>query len=406
MPPDPDARQHSSAAGLDWRRAPCGLLAFDENGVIADANDRFCEMVDYAPGQLRGKHIDVILPIASRIFYQTHMYPMVRLNGRAEELRLSFLKSDGKEFPVLLSARRRQGPEPLIEAACLAAFEMAHFQVELILGRRRAEDALRGDAAFVALKAELARQAEALDRARYAALTRARDLESIAGALFHQLREPLRKIKLLTDAWEAGGNAADAAADAPARVRASADRMMRLLRGIQQYALPAPVVEGKSAVNLADCAKAAAKRIETTAPPGRFRLQCGDLPAVVGDRAQLELLFYSLFDNALAHRRPDAAAEVAIKATLVERNAFMVDEEHHRYESFARVVLEDNSKGFEPAAAESAFDLLARRDASHEGLSFELAHCRKIAENHHGSIELDKGYNAGARFIIYLPLKP
>ena len=53
--------------------APCGFLSFTDDGLIVLANVTLAKLLGYETDSLRGKKFEIILPIASRIFYQTHL---------------------------------------------------------------------------------------------------------------------------------------------------------------------------------------------------------------------------------------------------------------------------------------------------------------------------------------------
>jgi sigma-B regulation protein RsbU (phosphoserine phosphatase) len=65
--------------------APCGFLSFTDDGKIILANATLLDLLGYEPGELPGRHIDSILPVASRIFYQTHLFPLLKLHDRREK---------------------------------------------------------------------------------------------------------------------------------------------------------------------------------------------------------------------------------------------------------------------------------------------------------------------------------
>ncbi|WP_343218295.1 alpha/beta fold hydrolase [Halomonas sp. McH1-25] len=79
---------------------PCGFLAFTMEGKITTANDKLQQWLGYSPDDLQGRSVDFILTDASRLFFQMYLFPMVRLQGKAENLRLSLLTRDGSELPV------------------------------------------------------------------------------------------------------------------------------------------------------------------------------------------------------------------------------------------------------------------------------------------------------------------
>src|SRR5918997_7037459 len=89
-------------------RAPCGFLSFTDDGHVAQANATLLELLGYEEGELLGRHVESLLPVASRIFYQTHLFPLLRLHGRVEEVYFSLRSKYGAEVPVLANAARRE----------------------------------------------------------------------------------------------------------------------------------------------------------------------------------------------------------------------------------------------------------------------------------------------------------
>src|ERR1044071_691565 len=86
--------------------APCGFLSFTDDGHIVYANSTLLGLLGYEAGELKGRHLESLLPVASRIFYQTHLFPLLRLHDRVEEVYFSLRSKDGAELPVLANAAR------------------------------------------------------------------------------------------------------------------------------------------------------------------------------------------------------------------------------------------------------------------------------------------------------------
>ena len=84
--------------------APVGLLSFDDDGRITLVNRTLLDLLGHAPGELEGRSVESILTVAGRIFYQTHLFPLLRLSGLVEEVYVSLRARDGADVPVLLNA--------------------------------------------------------------------------------------------------------------------------------------------------------------------------------------------------------------------------------------------------------------------------------------------------------------
>jgi hypothetical protein len=99
----------TAAAAID--AAPCGLLGFADDGRVLAANGALLQMLGRARDEVQGKPIRALLTPASHLFYQTHFFPTLRLQGSVEEAYLTLQGADGDEVPVLVNAVRRPAGE-------------------------------------------------------------------------------------------------------------------------------------------------------------------------------------------------------------------------------------------------------------------------------------------------------
>jgi PAS domain S-box-containing protein len=88
--------------------APCGFLSFNDDGIIVIVNATLLKLLEYASHEVIGKKIEIILPIASRIFYQTHFFPLLKMHGKAEEIYFSLKSKQSINIPMLINAVRRE----------------------------------------------------------------------------------------------------------------------------------------------------------------------------------------------------------------------------------------------------------------------------------------------------------
>ncbi|MCW3053729.1 MAG: domain S-box/diguanylate cyclase protein [Chthonomonadales bacterium] len=88
--------------------APCGFLSFSDDGIILAVNATLREWLGYPSDAVQGQSIETLLPVASRIFYQTHFFPLLKISGKVEEVYFSIRTADGDELPVLVNAVRRE----------------------------------------------------------------------------------------------------------------------------------------------------------------------------------------------------------------------------------------------------------------------------------------------------------
>ena len=124
--------------------APCGFVAFADDGTILTVNATLLGWLGRAEGELAGRHFENILPPGGRIFYQTHFFPLLRLHGRAEEIYLSLRAAGGAEVPVLANAARRErGGAAVNDCVFVTMRQRRRFEDEILAAKREAEEANR-----------------------------------------------------------------------------------------------------------------------------------------------------------------------------------------------------------------------------------------------------------------------
>lgn len=85
---------------------PCGYLEFTDESILTEVNSRLCEMFSYFRDQLMDEHIENILTPGAKIFYQTHLFPMLKMEKQLNEIYLTFQTKEGEEVPILINAER------------------------------------------------------------------------------------------------------------------------------------------------------------------------------------------------------------------------------------------------------------------------------------------------------------
>jgi diguanylate cyclase (GGDEF)-like protein len=119
---------------------PCGLLSIDPNGLILWANHTIAGYLTVPVDSLIGMQVASILSTPSRVFYQTHLYPQLRMRGSVDECYLTLLGPAGDEVPVLMNAARSGGD---VTHFAFIPVPMRHeLEAQLISAKRDAQEAL------------------------------------------------------------------------------------------------------------------------------------------------------------------------------------------------------------------------------------------------------------------------
>ncbi|MBD8079744.1 SpoIIE family protein phosphatase [Cellulosimicrobium arenosum] len=140
-----------------WNVVPVALLMLDADSHVLDANAEFLGLVGGASAvEVVGRRLSELLTVGGRIFWDTHIAPLLRVDGRVDEVAVELRTHDGRE-PVLLSAVERVCEDHhVIEVAMFRARERARFEHELVGARRAAEASERRVRALHSTAADLA----------------------------------------------------------------------------------------------------------------------------------------------------------------------------------------------------------------------------------------------------------
>jgi sigma-B regulation protein RsbU (phosphoserine phosphatase) len=383
--------------------APCAILAFDaESGDITHANQFCCQALGYSLGELQCLKFDDILTVSARIFHQTHFLPLLRLHGKAEEIFVMLREKSGEAVPMLANAVLETGhdrPHSLVVCAFLPVHQRRKYEDEILAAKRKAEEALNNNEELKRSRHELEQRLQQLDANLLALERRNRELLRLGEIFSHDLREPIRKIRTFSDLLREELNPQmNEGAVAPLnRINASCERAAELLRTLQEYLWLDLDPELPSTVDLNDIVRVARGRIASP-----FTLSAENLPSAPGRSRQLALLFEHLFRSAVARAR-SSELHVSIEWRQIQENRFQSISDKYSYIDFAQIIVSDDAEPFAPEEGGSLFELLHKHsgNAPHPDLGI----CRKIAENHRGSITLDTSRRTGAAFKILLALR-
>lgn len=231
------------------------------------------------------------------------------------------------------------------------------------------------------------------------------DLQQFAHVTSHDLKEPVRKIKvyggILKSEFEK--YLPVKGADYLSKIQKSINRISAMIEGVLQYSSVEEIGRQFEQVDLNEVVRYIREDLEMLISETRATIKVSTLPAVHGSDTLLTQLFYNLINNALKFRRPDVAPVIEVSASKAAP-AELGELDLHG--DFYKIVVSDNGIGFDQIHAEKIFESFARLNPkdTFEGTGLGLALCRKIAFRHKGKIRARGERNEGAVFEVYLPL--
>lgn len=133
-----------------FETAPCGYLSMDKDGRITRANRTFGSWTGHAPADLVGKRFTDLLPVAGKIFYETHFAPMLHIQGSFNEVALDIVAADGRRIPVVVNAverRDEKGRSAFIRLTLFIATERRAYEKGLLAARDEAQETIAAERA-------------------------------------------------------------------------------------------------------------------------------------------------------------------------------------------------------------------------------------------------------------------
>lgn len=151
-----------------------GYIITTSKGIIIRANKVFAKWLNKNKEELNGKRFQDLLTVGSKIYYETHLWPLLHVQGFFDEIAMELAAPNpGENIPVLIHAIERKSDGSAGSFIRLTVFKASD--------RRRYEDALKRSNTSLEASLEGAIQIGVLR-------------DQLIGVLGHDLRNPLGSI--------------------------------------------------------------------------------------------------------------------------------------------------------------------------------------------------------------------
>lgn len=348
--------------------APCGFLSFTDDSKIVVVNVTLLNSLGYELNELQGRHVEIFLPIASRIFYQTHFFPLLKLHGRVEEVYLTLRAKDGTEVPVLVNASRREREGAVIYDCILMQMRQRNqYEDEILQAKKVAEEATRAKDEFLAV-------------------------------VSHELRTPLTAILGWARILKIGKLDEATAARALDTIERNAASQNQLIGDLLDFSR---IISGKirldvGRVELDSLVEAALNVVRPAADAKGIKLQSVLDPRagpVAGDPERLQQVLWNLLSNAIKFTPKGGRVQIRLA----------------RVNSSVEIMVSDTGQGISAEFLPYVFERFRQADNTttrqHSGLGLGMAITKHIVELHGGTIRaVSPGDGQGASFILKLPV--
>jgi PAS domain S-box-containing protein len=357
-----------------YEHSPSGYLTTLPDGTIVKLNETLAGWLGLSKAELIGTRLQDRLTLPGRVYFETHVAPLLRMQGEASEIALDLRCRDERVLPALVNCVARVSVSGVAQGYRITVFnatERRRYERELLLARRRAEDASR-------MKSDL------------------------LGMLGHDIRTPLSSIMNVARLLERTGSSEQQRGLIEILNRSS-EGLLDLINDILDYsrleAGKLPIEERPFAVRamvqnlLAGfCAKAAERNLELA-----HRVDDALPWLLYGDSVKISQVLMNLVGNALKFTN---FGGVKVEVRLLEADA------SHATVEF---VVSDSGIGIEHEQLRNIFEEFTQANAEiglkYGGTGLGLAISRKLLALFGSEMRVESKPGAGSSFSFQMKLR-
>ena len=352
-----------------FENAPCGQLIIHTDGTILKCNSKMTRWLGYAAEEMEGKLFTSFLPVGVKIFHETHLSPLLRMQGAYEEMALEMKDHKGNRLPVLVNASERRdeaGNLLCVRMTVLKATDRNVYEGNLRTARTLAE--------------------ERLTDAKEVSILR----EQFIAVLGHDLRSPLGAIVMGTAILESA-HLKPKEQQLVGIMKDSANRISHLIDDVMDFArgrLGGDMNLKIEKVNLPPILMHVIDELRTAHPARIIEVDAGPMAAVDCDSVRISQILSNLVSNALVHGHDSHPVSVR----------------WHEVGKDFELSVENAGLPIPQGVLKSIFEPFKRKDSNEtgDGLGLGLYITAEIAKAHGGILTVSSD-NRETRFCLRMP---
>jgi sigma-B regulation protein RsbU (phosphoserine phosphatase) len=355
-----------------FENSPCGYITLQTNGRIANVNKTLLRWTGHAAENMIGKRFSDFVNMAGRIYYETHIAPLLRMQGFFNEFAIEMVAATGEPIQMICNAlegRDAAGKPIFTRLGLLKATDRRRYEGELLYAREVAKTSLASE-----------REASELR-------------EQFIAVLGHDLRNPLASIS--AGARMLGRNAqTEKEHQLAAMMQTTVMRMAGLIDNVLDFArgrLGGGITLDRDAHRpLEPVLNQVIDELRLSSPGREIEAEYAINNPVDCDRTRIGQLVSNLVGNALTHGASNQPVRVRAETQ----------------EGLFKLSVSNGGEPIPEAAIEKLFEPFFRGDvrASRQGLGLGLHIASHIAKAHDGILSVTSTIEE-TRFTFEMPLR-
>ena len=355
-----------------FENAPCGYMTLQTNGRIQRVNKTLLGWTGHTADQMTGQRFTDFLNMAGRIYYETHIAPLLRMQGFFNEFAIDMVSATGEPLQMIanaLEARDASGEPLFTRLVLIKATDRRRYEYELLQAREMAKISLERERETSELR------------------------EQFIAVLGHDLRNPLASIS--AGARILGREAkSDREHQVVAMLQATVTRMAGLIDNVLDFArgrLGSGITLNRDASKpLEPVLHQVIDELRLSWPARQIEVEYAINVPVNCDRGRIGQLVSNVVGNALTH---GAANEPVRVSAATEEGLF-------------RFSVVNRGEPISEAAIERLFEPFFRGEVrtSGQGLGLGLYIASQIAKAHEGTLTVTSTPDE-TRFTFVMPIR-